>query len=298
MRLRRAAVLSLGLAAAVAPAHVAAAPHPAPAARAVASAPAPVPLCGAAAARDFPIRARLRGGPAVYRAGGGAQTWYVDLVNTTRRACRNVHPVLVVTGAGRRLTAAQITLRLADGHGVPRTLPLHTSDEDEVIGVVDRDTTGLTVPARGTVSLEASLAFAGDAPEGPVTVSAAAVQREGNDGGWVGASAPYRLRVVAGGEDADTAPGGSGRPPGTPATPGAPTAPAGSTEPGGSTAPATPGMPAGPGTDPWTSPLPLPPQLAATGAAGVLARTGAAVGLIAGGAGIVVLVERRRTRRS
>jgi hypothetical protein len=45
------------------------------------------------------------------------------------------------------------------------------------------------------------------------------------------------------------------------------------------------------------APEPRIPQLAATGTAGVVARTALSVGLIAAGAGIIVLVERRRTRR-
>jgi hypothetical protein len=414
MRLRQAAVLSLGLAASIVPleaalaeaaaGHPPAVPRPAPA-FAAASAPA----CGNASAHAFPITARLRGGPATYRAGGGTGTWYVDLTNTTGHACRNVHPVLVVSGSGHRLKAVQITLRLAGKRGALRALPLHTSDEDEIIGVNDKDTTGLTVPAHGTVSLGAALAFSRGAPSGVVTVSAAVVQREGGDGDWVGESKPYRLTVVDGraaGEresgrdgsgtgDGDGVRDGSGtgdatgdgrtdRPDGTDSTrrPGGTASATGGTASAGRTpageqsdghrpAPSdvagaatgagepTPGaepeaesdpgpepepkddaerkddtgrkpgrkQPPGPTSEPPASspssvpsapgfsvpsdsspspssslsteavPEPEIPQLAATGTAGVVARTALSVGLIAAGAGIVVLVERRRTRR-
>ncbi|MBP0461325.1 hypothetical protein [Streptomyces montanisoli] len=259
MRPRHAAALSLGLLLA------AAVPLPAAAAAVLPSAPSasrparaavprgPVPACGDKAGHDFPIRTRLHGGPGTYRAGGDAATWSVDLTNTTHRTCRNVHPVIVIAGRGRDLTAAQVSLRLADEHGRLRAVPLHTTDEDEIIGVFDKDTTGFTVPAGATVTVAASLAFAAGAPTDRITVSAAAVQRQGGDGGWVGQSAPYRFDVVDG---------------------------------GGTT---------GDGTG--IGALPLVPQLAATGTAGVVARTTLAVGLIAAGAGTVVLVERRRSRK-
>ncbi|MGQ4515654.1 hypothetical protein [Streptomyces sp. DW26H14] len=246
MRPRRAAALSLAVAAAL----VSLAGGPAGAGEAPSSR---APACGNPAAHTFPVRTGLRGGPGTYEAGGGARTWHVDLTNTTAHACRDVHPLIVVTDSGRRLKADQVALRLADSHGTLRAMPLHTSDEDEIIAVPDEDTAGFTLPAHGTLSLDASLAFAAGAPSGAVTVSAAAVQREGGDGDWIGESEPYRFTVVGGG--------------------------------------AGPAVPDG-GADPAV------PQLAATGAAGVLARTALSVALVAAGAGLVVLVERRRTRRT
>lgn len=181
MRPHRAAALSLGLAATVLPLSAGSVS----AAGAPLAAPTPVPACGNPAAHAFPIRARLRGGPGTYRAGGGAGTWYVDLTNTTSRACRNVHPVIVVTGSGRDLKAAQVALRLSDAHGTLRSIPLRASDEDEIIGVLDKDTTGFTVPARGTVTLDAVLAFADGAASGrppsvPPWCSARAVTAAGS----------------------------------------------------------------------------------------------------------------------
>jgi hypothetical protein len=203
MRLRHAAALPLGLTTAVAAIQAAAVPaaaQPAPTAL-VAPAHAPAPSCGTPSAHAFPIRTHVHGGPAAYRAGGGSRTWFVDLTNTTRKACRGVHPVIVLTDKGRSLRASQVTLELVDEHGGLRTLPLATTDEAEVIGVLAKDTTGFSVPAGKTVTVRARLAFSSGAPRAEVVVSAAAVQRKGGDGEWVGESNLYRFKVVDRGAD-------------------------------------------------------------------------------------------------
>lgn len=49
------------------------------------------------------------------------------------------------------------------------------------------------------------LGFAGDAPEGPVTVNVTAVQKRGGDGAWVGESGDYTFAVGAAGADGGAA---------------------------------------------------------------------------------------------
>src|SRR5215218_895828 len=114
MRLRRAAALTLGLTAACAalPALL----RPAPAHASPAAVRAAAPTCGARTAHDFPIRTRVHGGPGTYRAGGGPESWSVDLTNTTGKECRGIHPVIVLTDHGRSLRSSHVALRLSDAH--------------------------------------------------------------------------------------------------------------------------------------------------------------------------------------
>lgn len=289
MRLHRAALPAGALCAALASA--AAAPATAvPSVTAAPTAPAiaAVPSCGAASAHDFPITTRVHGGPDTYAAGAVPATWSVDLTNTTGAACRDVHPVIVLSdgdgdGDGG-LRPDRTALWLADERGRMRRVPLVTTDEHETIGVLDTDTVGFTVPPGGTVTVRVRLAFLAGTRDGQVTATAATVQREGGDGDWVGESEPYRFSVVGGGAgDQDGAGTGSGT--------GAPDDSEGTGE----------GTGAGDGAGDSASrapAVPLLPQLAATGAEGVAARTALAAGLVLTGAGLVLLVRRHRTRRT
>src|SRR5689334_3613292 len=79
----------------------AARPAPAPGGNPARPAPAPPSRiqasCGDGKSSAFPIGARIRGGPAVYRAGAGPQTWLLDLTNSTGATCTSIHPVIVFT---------------------------------------------------------------------------------------------------------------------------------------------------------------------------------------------------------
>ncbi|WP_217624629.1 hypothetical protein [Streptomyces sp. TRM64462] len=159
------------------------------------------PSCGDTSAAAFPIRTRIVGGPDVYRAGGGALSWRVELTNTTGRACHNIHPVIVLTDQGGELTPADVRMEFADREGAAgRAVRVEATDHDEVVGVLDDDTdrafAGFTVPAGGTVAVPVRLAFAGGARVGAVTANAAVVQRRGDDGEWVGESGDYRFVVA------------------------------------------------------------------------------------------------------
>ncbi|MFJ5634360.1 hypothetical protein ACIQF5_17170 [Streptomyces goshikiensis] len=200
MRLRKAlalsAVLSGVLLAATAPGAAAdigtgggARPAPALPSRAQAS-------CGGGKSTAFPIGARIRGGPAVYRTGGGAQSWFLDLTNTTGFACTAIHPVVVFTDKAHALRPAHLRMEFeAPGGSFP--VSLERTDRDEIIAVFDGGDAfpGFSVGAGGSLTVKVRLAFSPDAPHGEVVADAALVQRKGDDGDWVGEAGGYRFSV-------------------------------------------------------------------------------------------------------
>lgn len=196
MRLCKALALSAVLLATAAPSAAAvvgngggARPAPALPSRAQAS-------CGDVKKTAFPIGARIRGGPAVYRTDGGPQTWFLDLTNTTGSQCTAIHPVVVFTDAARALLPAHLRMEFeAPGGTFPVSLE-HT-DRDEIIAVFDGGDAfpGFTVAAGGSLTVKVQLAFAPDAPLGEVVADAALVQRKGDDGDWVGEAGGYRFSV-------------------------------------------------------------------------------------------------------
>ncbi|MEU6342286.1 hypothetical protein ABZ883_15255 [Streptomyces sp. NPDC046977] len=202
---------------------------------ALAMAAASVVLASAQATGEpFPVRARLKDGPPAFVAGAAAREFRVELENTTGRARRDVHPVIVLVDRDRKLTARQVRLEYrapatggAKGAGRSgearwRPVPVAHTGNDENIAVVGEHDPGVVLPARRTVRVALRLRFTPDAPPGPVAASATVVQRRGADGDWVGESAPYRFTVVpptAPGTPRETtggrAPGGTGTAPGT-----------------------------------------------------------------------------------
>ncbi|MFC4609466.1 hypothetical protein ACFO9E_16805 [Streptomyces maoxianensis] len=219
------------------------------------------PTCGKAPDRDFPIDTRIHGGPPTHHAGGGFETWSVDLANTTGEACQNIHPVIIVTGHDPGLTPARITLEFYDDKAALwRPVALETTAEGEVVGVLDGDGRfpGFAVPARKSVTAKVRFRLAADAPPNQVTVNAAVVQRQGDDGDWVGESGDYSFAVLG----AD----GSG------------------TEPSG----IAPSRTDGTGTDAGVT----PDELAGTGD-GSLMRLGGALGAVLLGGGVLLLASRR-----
>ncbi|MFE2037847.1 hypothetical protein ACFXBB_32360 [Streptomyces scopuliridis] len=214
MRLRRALTLGVTAATAIAPTAVPVLPALTQEARAAeatavlaASAGAREPSCGDVSDRDFPIEARIHGGPAGFRPGGGPGAWFLDLTNTTDADCRHIHPVVVLADRDRTLAVSQVTLQIrpatsGDG-GRWRTLSLEKTDEDEIVGVLDDGFPGFVVPKGRTVTISARLAFAADTRPNRVVMSAATVQRRGGDGDWVGESNTYDFAVGRGGANGD-----------------------------------------------------------------------------------------------
>ncbi|MDN3293735.1 hypothetical protein QWM81_06685 [Streptomyces ficellus] len=159
------------------------------------------PTCGDPSAAEFPIRTRISGGPDAYRPGGGFHAWQVELTNTTSEPCGNIHPVIVFTDRTRALRPAQIQLEFYEGAGSGRHYPVtvEKTDESEIVGVLDDIAggfPGFTVPPGRTVTVPVRLAFTSDARPDTITANAAIVQRRGDDGDWVGASADYRFTLV------------------------------------------------------------------------------------------------------
>lgn len=214
MRLREALALAAVLLAAATPTAAAAAPTLAAGAP-TAAAPAPADIgtgggarpapalpsraqasCGDAKGTAFPIGARIRGGPAVYRTGGGAQSWYLDLTNTTGSTCTAIHPVVVLTDQARALRPAHLRMEF-DAPGGTLPVSLERTDRDEIIAVFDGGDAfpGFTVGPGGSLTVKVGLAFAPDAPTGEVVADAALVQRKGDDGDWIGEAGGYRFSV-------------------------------------------------------------------------------------------------------
>ncbi|MEU6315640.1 hypothetical protein, partial [Streptomyces sp. NPDC047014] len=163
--------------------------------------------CGEGKGTAFPIGARIRGGPAVYRTGGEPQTWYLDLTNTTASRCTAIHPVVVFTDKARALRPAHLRMDF-DAPGGTFPASLERSDRDEIIAVFDGGDAfpGYTVGPGGSLTVKVALAFAPDAPTGEVVADAALVQRKGDDGDWIGEAGGYRFSVAA---DEDTTYAGS-----------------------------------------------------------------------------------------
>lgn len=149
--------------------------------------------CATSDARAFPLTTRIHGGPATYEAGGGYGTWYLDLTNTTARTCADIHPVVVLVDKEHALEPDQPHLEFHDG---PRTHPVRfeTTDQDELVGVFRK---GLTVGPGRTLTVKLRLALTSDAVPNEVTANAAVVQRQDDDGEWVGQSNDYRFAVDA-----------------------------------------------------------------------------------------------------
>ncbi|GGX69154.1 hypothetical protein [Streptomyces hiroshimensis] len=203
------------------------------------AAPAPASPADEAAARphraspgkpDFPIAARLSGGPETYERGAPPRTWRLELRNDSGTECRAVHPVAVLADKGRALSPGDIRLDFYDpGAARWRPVRFERTEEAENVGVFDggkdpgradknpgrarRDSVrtvrtdradradrapafpGFSVPAHGSVPVRVRLGFTEGAPEGPVTANVTAVQRRGDDGDWVGESNDYTFGI-------------------------------------------------------------------------------------------------------
>lgn len=269
------------------------------------------PSCAAPGDQVFPLTTKIHGGPRSYEAGGGYGTWYLDLTNTTRRACADIHPVVVLVDDKRALKPSQAELDFYDGTRA-RTVTLQTTDEQELVGVLEGEGFGgFTVAPGKTVTVRLRLAVAPDAVADQVTANAAVVQKRGSDGDWVGESNAYRFAIGDGGtqepgtkepgatESKGKEPGGKESDGGATRTDPAPSS--GAPRPTSATPGATPG--ASPGATPSAS-LPAVQEAEAAGERErELARTGprraraalAAVAvLLAVGGGAFLLARRRR----
>jgi hypothetical protein len=176
----------------------------------------PRPTCAGTERGTFPLRTRIRGGPATYVAGGGFHTWALELTNTTKRTCGNIHPVVVLTDGARTLERTQPQLEYydatdatdatgdADATGdvegaTPRPVTFERTDSDELVGVLGGHGPGFTVPPGRTLTVRVRLSLTSDATvPNDVVANAAVVERRGDDSEWVGESNDYRFRITDG----------------------------------------------------------------------------------------------------
>lgn len=233
------------------------------------------PTCGKATDPEFPIKTRIHGGPATVRAGSGFHTWSVELANDTPENCDRIHPVLIITAQDRTLTADSLTVEFHDPEADRwRPVTLERTTEDEFVGVYDDGFQGFAVPAGGTVTVRTRLSIAAGTAANEITVSAAIVQRKGDDGDWVGESGDYRFSVVGSDGEAEERDGERPTPARSAEEP--PTAPASAPAP----------APAG------KSPDSTHEQLATAGS-GSLARVGVGAFVILLSAALLAFVARR-----
>ncbi|WEV27608.1 hypothetical protein OYE22_22290 [Streptomyces sp. 71268] len=206
---------------ALAAALLGAAPVAAPAAAAPAARVAALaPECGDASDADFPIGTTLHAGPGTYRAGDHWRPWRLDLRNTTRVACAAIHPVALFADQGRALRPGHLRVEFHDPYERRwRPVRFEVTDQDENVGVFDGGSRrvaaggssrevprfkGFTVPARKTLTVRVRVRFAADAPTGPASAAVTAMQRQHQDGDWVGQSGTYRFTIEAPGAAART----------------------------------------------------------------------------------------------
>ncbi|MGW6059880.1 hypothetical protein [Streptomyces sp. NPDC055189] len=193
-------------------------PQPQPQAAGAVALPQPQaaqpPTCSAPTGEDFPIGTRIRGGPPTYEAGGGYRSWSVELANTTRGTCGNIHPVVVIVDKERELRPRQVQLEFRDGERW-RTVGFERTDRDENVGVFDDGFPGFTVKAGKTRTVKVRLSFTSEARSEHAVISAAVVQRRDNDGDWVGESDDYPFGIEGDGATGDTGGVGDTRDDGT-----------------------------------------------------------------------------------
>ncbi|MED7824768.1 hypothetical protein [Streptomyces chiangmaiensis] len=158
--------------------------------------------CAAPTGTAFPLTTRIHGGPGTYEPGGAAQTWFIDLKNTTARPCGSIHPVVVLVDAARVLTVTQPRLEFFDGDR-PQPVAFTRTDRAELVGVFGDGLPGFTVDPGRTLTVKVRLALTSDTRPNDVVVNAAIVQRHGNDGDWVGESNDYRFRIAGAGNSTD-----------------------------------------------------------------------------------------------
>ncbi|WP_369144434.1 hypothetical protein [Streptomyces sp. R44] len=139
--------------------------------------------------------------------------------------------MLVLTDRDRALRPEQIRFEFYDA-GSARWHPVvfEVTDEAENVGAFT-GFGGFAVPAGRTLTVPVRLTFEAETAPDEVVVNAAVVQRQGEDGDWVGESGDYRLTVGPAAPGTPTAPdtpapSDPSAPPAKTARPPAPTAPA------------------------------------------------------------------------
>ncbi|WP_234377175.1 hypothetical protein [Streptomyces sp. TP-A0356] len=110
--------------------------------------------------------------------------------------------MVVLVGARHAMTASQPKLEFFDGDR-PHPVVFARTDQQELVGPFDDGFPGFTVAPGQTLTVKVRLALASGTRPDDVVVNAAIVQRQGNDGDWVGESNDYRFRIEQGRGPAD-----------------------------------------------------------------------------------------------
>ncbi|MGB8947051.1 MAG: hypothetical protein WCD21_43495 [Streptomyces sp.] len=251
------------------------------------------PTCSDPGSEDFPIGTRIRGGPAAYEAGGGYRRWSVELANTTRGTCGNIHPVVVIVDKERELRPREVQLEFRDGKRW-RPVTFERTDRDENVGVFDDGFPGFTVKAGRTRTVKVRLSFTSEARSEHAVISAAVVQRRADDGDWVGESEDYPFAIDAHEGHGDG--GGDGG--GDEADGGTDAGESGGRDGGDGASDLHGGGSGGQGDSDAGGPSSYADELAATGPRALLGVSAVAGALFAGGWALVVGARRLRgTRR-
>ncbi|MFH8485507.1 hypothetical protein [Streptomyces longisporoflavus] len=247
------------------------------------------PVCSDPTGEDFPIGTRIRGGPPTYEAGGGYRSWSVELANTTRGTCGNIHPVVVIVDKERQLRPRQVQLEFHDGKRW-RTVGFERTDRDENVGVFDDGFPGFTVKAGKTRTVKVRLSFTSAARSEQAVISAAVVQRRDDDGDWVGESEDYPFGIEGDGDTGGT--GDTGGVGDTGGGVGAEEEPEGSVDAGRDGGADDGGRERSEGGDPSYA-----DELAATGPRALLGVTAIACALFAAGWALLTTTRRVRAAR-
>ncbi|SDK67140.1 hypothetical protein [Streptomyces indicus] len=156
--------------------------------------------CSVADSDEFPIESTIQPGPKTYHPGGGFENWSVTLTNTSDDTCRNIHPLVVFLDRDRDLQSSQAEFEFRTPDGKWHPVPFERTDVDEHVGVFDDGFGGFSIPAGESVTVPVRLRFTADTQPNRVTASLAVVQRQDDDGEWVGESEDYVFTIAGSSE--------------------------------------------------------------------------------------------------
>ncbi|MFI6941781.1 hypothetical protein ACIBI4_21110 [Streptomyces sp. NPDC050418] len=158
------------------------------------------PTCSVEDSDAFPIASAIGPGPTTYYAGGGFQRWSLTLANASDATCRGIHPLVILLDRDRELLSAQAELEFRSPDGDWHPVPFERTDADEQVGVFDDGFGGFALGAGESLTVPVRLRFAADTVPDRVTATVAVVQRQGEDGDWVGESEDYVFDIATGSE--------------------------------------------------------------------------------------------------
>ncbi|MDG4860317.1 hypothetical protein P8605_19525 [Streptomyces sp. T-3] len=76
-------------------------------------------------------------------------------------------------------------------------MPFEKTDQDENVGVFDDGFAGFSLAPGKKITVDVRLAFTADTQPNEVTANVALVQRQNDDGEWVGESNDYKFSIIS-----------------------------------------------------------------------------------------------------